>query len=165
MAVKRKAVHRKAGAGTRAPRNAGANRPARGKARTNAPVPARILHKLRAICLRLPGAYEEAAWVGIRWMVRKRNFAHVLRIDAGWPPAYARAASNAGPLLVLTFRTTDMLRDALRQAGERFFVAAWGTRWGTKVVGVKLRADSDWDEIETLLQESHRLLAPRTRAE
>jgi len=123
-------------------------------------VPPKILAKLRAICLALPGAYEEQAWVGTRWMIRKRNFAHVLEIDAGWPPAYARAAASEGPLVVLTFRASDMLRDALRDAGPRFFVPVWGTRWGTKVVGIKLGADVDWAEVETLLVESYGFLAP-----
>lgn len=122
-------------------------------------IPDRVLSKLRDICRALPGAYEEPAWVGTRFMVRKHDFAHVVKIDAGWPPAYARAAGSDGPLLVLTFRTTDILRDALRDAGARFFVPAWGTRWSTKVVGLKLEAKTDWREVATLLTESHRLLA------
>jgi len=129
-------------------------------------VPLKILAKLRAICLRLPDAYEESAWVGTRWMIRKRNFAHVVRIADGWPAAYARAASSNGPLVVLTFRATDILRDALRDVGSRFFVPAWGTRWGTKVMGLKLDEAVDWKEVEAVLAESHRLLAPKasTRA-
>jgi predicted DNA-binding protein (MmcQ/YjbR family) len=123
-------------------------------------VPAKILTKLRTICLRLPEAYEEAAWVGTRWMIRKRNFAHVVKIEAGWPPAYARAASSDGPLVVVTFRTSDLLRDVLRDAGPRFFHAEWGTRWGTKVVGIKLAGEVNWSEVETLVLESYRLLAP-----
>jgi hypothetical protein len=122
-------------------------------------IPASTLEKLRSICLALPGAYEEAAWVGTRWMVRKKNFAHVVPIRDGWPPAYAKAAGSDGPIVVLTFRASDLLRDALRDAGERFFVPAWGTRWGTKVVGIKLSRDVDWNEIKTLIRESHALLS------
>ena len=54
-------------------------------------VPTEILDAVRAVCLALPDAYEEAAWVGTRWRIRGKTFAHVLTIDAGWPPAYARA--------------------------------------------------------------------------
>ncbi len=126
-------------------------------------VPARILAKLRSICLQLPETYEEAAWVGIRWMVRKRNFAHVLEIADGWPPAYARAAGTDGPVVVLTFRASDMLKDALT-SGAAFFHAEWGTRWGTKVVGMALGKQVDWDEVTLLLTESYRLLAPRKLA-
>jgi hypothetical protein len=126
----------------------------------HAPIPPKILAKLRVMCLGLPEAYEEQAWAGTRWIIRKRNFAHVVKIADGWPPAYARAAASDGPLVVLTFRTTDVLRDALRDVGARFFVPAWGTKWGTKVVGLKLDKDVDWKEVETLVVESYRLLAP-----
>jgi hypothetical protein len=139
-----------------------AERPAAKKATAprKSPAPAQLLARIRSICLRLPEACEEEAWVGTRWMIRKRNFAHLVEIAGGRPPAYARAASSDGPLVVLTLRTTDVLRDVLRDAGPRFFVAEWGTRWGTKVVGVKLHGRVDWGEVETLVVESYRLLAP-----
>jgi hypothetical protein len=131
-------------------------------ARVRSTIAPEILGKLRDICLRLPGAYEEQAWLGVRFMVRKRNFAHVVPISAGWPPAYARAADSPGPLVVLTFRTSATLRDVLRNAGPRFFVPAWGTLWGTKVVGLKLSPTTDYSEVAELLTQSHRLLAPRS---
>ena len=43
-------------------------------------VPDHIEGELRAICLTLPDAYEEQAWKGTRWMVRKKTFAHVLGV-------------------------------------------------------------------------------------
>jgi len=124
-------------------------------------VPRRVLTKLRAICLRLPGAYEEQAWVGTRWMIRKRNFAHVVKIERGWPPAYARAAHSDGPLVVVTFRTTDLLSGAFSGTDPRFFLAEWGTRWGTKVAGMALGERVNWDEFAVLIAESYRLLAPK----
>lgn len=133
-----------------------------GRKRGDAP-PATVA-KLRAICRRLPESSEEKAWVGTRWMVRKRNFAHVLEIEAGWPPAYARAAGSDGPLLVLTFRASGLLFDTLRTTGPPFFPAEWGTRWGTKVVGMAIDKRVDWEEVAVLLTESYRLLAPRRLA-
>jgi hypothetical protein len=65
---------------------------------THPEVPREIVARLRSICLDLPEASEEPAWVGTRWSVRKNNFAHVLMIDAGWPPAYAKAAGASGPI-------------------------------------------------------------------
>ncbi len=44
-------------------------------------VPGPIEIGLRALCLDLHEAYEERAWVGTRWMVRKRTFAHVLGVE------------------------------------------------------------------------------------
>ena len=66
-------------------------------------VPA-VVASLRAICLALPEARQEDAWVGTRWRVRTKTFAHVLVVADGWPPAYARAAGIDGPATVLTFR-------------------------------------------------------------
>jgi hypothetical protein len=50
-------------------------------------VPPETVAKLRSVCIGLPEAYEEEAWVGTRWRIRKRTFAHVLMADSGWPPA------------------------------------------------------------------------------
>lgn len=46
-------------------------------------VPGEILARLREACLRLPEAYEEQAWVGTRWRVGKKTFAHVLVVEGG----------------------------------------------------------------------------------
>jgi hypothetical protein len=124
-------------------------------------IPARVLTKLRSICLAMPGAYEEAAWVGTRWMVQKRNFAHVVEILDGHPPAYARAAGSDG--VVLTFRVDEDMSDTLRTAGPPFFHCVWGTKWGTKVIGMHLGPKVDWDEVRLLVEESHRLLAPKPK--
>lgn len=87
-----------------------------------------VLAKLRSICLALPEAYEEAAWVGTRWMIRKRNFAHLVEIAAG----------TNGSVTVLTFRAAGMLYDTLRTTGAPYFQPAWGTRWGTLLAPKKL---------------------------
>ena len=42
---------------------------------------AEALDWARGVCLALPGAYEEDAWVGTRWMVRRRTFAYLLEMD------------------------------------------------------------------------------------
>lgn len=126
----------------------------------NRPVVANeILGRLRGIRLELPEAHEEQAWAGTRWMIRKKNFAHVLAIDAGWPPAYARAAASDGPRTVLTFRSGARL-DAARFSRAPFFKPAW---W-PDIAGLTLDSTTDWDEVADLLTESYRLLAPRKLA-
>jgi hypothetical protein len=116
-----------------------------------------VVDRLRAICLALPGAYEEIAWTGVRWRVRGRTFAHALVIDDGRPEAYARFVSDEGPVTVVTFRAPGEELEALRQAGPPVFVA----RWGRDVVGLELRDDTDWDELGELLTDSFCVLAPR----
>ena len=121
-----------------------------------AEVPAAIVDRLRAVCLGLPEAHEERAWVGTRWRIRTRTFAHVLRIADGRPPAYVRASGSEGPLVVLTFRSAGEELGALVSAGAPFFKPEW---WDD-IVGMVIDADTDWDEVSELVTESYCLLAP-----
>lgn len=115
-----------------------------------------IVARVRAICLGLPDAREEEAWVGTRWRVRTKTFAHVLTIADGWPPAYARAASTDGPATVLTFRSRGPELEALGAVGRPFFRPVWHP----EAVGMVLPDEVDWDEIAELLTESYCTLAP-----
>ncbi len=116
----------------------------------------RIVERLHALSAALPEVREEAAWVGTRWRVRTRTFAHVLVIDDGWPPAYTRAAATDGPVTVLMFRSAGPELAALVATGEPFFA----TPWHADEVGVRVDASSDWGEIGELITESYCLLAP-----
>ncbi|HEX4358268.1 MAG TPA: MmcQ/YjbR family DNA-binding protein [Pseudonocardia sp.] len=120
-------------------------------------VPGELVDRLGAVCLALPEAYQEPAWVGVRWWVRGRTFAHVLKIEDGWPPAYARAVDAGGPLVVLTFRSSAEELAALANTGYPFFRPTWGPN----VVGMVLDGDVDWAEVTELLIESYCLRAPR----
>jgi YjbR protein len=126
-----------------------------------ADVPLEIVTELRLVCLALPEACEESAWVGTRWRIRNRTFAHVLTVDSGWPPAYARAAGTTGPVTVLTFRSSGPELDALRSAGKPFFAP----RWRAEEVGMVIDAGVDWNEVAELLTESYCVLAPKKLVE
>jgi hypothetical protein len=133
-------------------------------------VPAGLVLRLRDVCLRLPEAYEENAWAGMRWRVRGRTFAHVLAIDAGWPPAYAREAGTGGPAVVLMVRSAGPDLDALRNVGHPYFAP----RWRSDEVGLLLGGgadpaevgadDVDWVEVAELVTDSYRIQAPRRLA-
>jgi hypothetical protein len=117
-----------------------------------------VLAGLRAICLGLPETYEEQAWVGIRWLVRKKTFAHVLRIHEDSPPALAKVQAVAElPVTVVTFRSVGHELQALRSSGYPFFYAGWGR----DVVAMALDEATDWDEVRELLTESYCVLAPK----
>jgi len=115
-----------------------------------------VVAAVRAVCRALPETREEAAWVGTRWRVRTKTFAHVLTIDAGWPLAYARAAATDGPATVLMFRSTGAELAALRDGGPPFFAPPWRS----DEVGLVLPDDPDADEIRELLTESYCTQAP-----
>jgi hypothetical protein len=125
----------------------------------HANVEPRIIGRLRAICLELPEAHEQQAWVGTRWMIRNKNFAHVLVIDAGWPPAYARAAGTKGQATVLTFRSSARL-EAPKFSRAPFFKPVW---W-PDIAGMIINAGTDWDEVADLVTGSYCLLAPKKLA-
>jgi len=120
-------------------------------------VPAEFLAELRAVCLELPEAYEESAWVGTRWCVRKKNFAHVLMIESGWPSAYARAAGSDGPICVLTFRTKGPQFDPDSFGRDPFFRPVWFPN----IMGMVLDARVDWERVARLVVTSYRVLAPK----
>ena len=121
---------------------------------------AAILKRVRAVCMSFPDAYEEPAWVGVRWRVRSRTFAHVLSIIGGKPQAHARAVGSDGPLTVLTLRAPEDEVFAFREMGPPFFFGGWGR----DVVGMRLGNDTDWGHVAELLTESYRVMAPKTLA-
>lgn len=119
-----------------------------------------IITRLRTMCLRLPEAYEEPAWVGTRWRIRNRTFAHVLFVDSGWPPAYARAAADNGPITVVMFRSSGAELEVLRNTGRPFFAPVWRS----DEVGMVLDEPVDWEEVAELVTDSYRTLAPASLA-
>ena len=123
-------------------------------------VPDELVEPLREICLALPGAYEEQAWVGTRWRVRGRTFAHVLTIDPDHHIVYTRAVGDGRtePLPLLTFRAPPEEFDALVAGGPPFFKGSWGR---DVVVLVLPDHGADWAEIAELVTESYCVLAPK----
>jgi hypothetical protein len=122
-----------------------------------ADVPPKVVAQLRAICLGLPDAYEEEAWAGTRWMVRKKTFAHVLTVEGGSDSAHTRAARVDGPTTLVTFRAAGEELAMLREAGFPYFYAGWGR----DVVGMVLDTTTDWDEVAELMTESYCVRAPK----
>ena len=120
-------------------------------------VPPEILDRLRAICEELPEAYEEPAWIGVRWRIRARTVAHVYTPDPERFPVYAPHVVAGEPPTVMTFRVPadDLL--GLTAAGFPFFRAPWGTNVAVAV----LDDHTDWTEIAELVTDSYCVMAPR----
>ena len=123
-------------------------------------VPGEILARLRSVCLGLPEAYEEPAWVGTRWRIRTHTFAHVLTIDNAWPPTYVKASGLEGPATILTFESSGQDLDAFGHLGHPFS----RPQWRPTVVGVVLESGTDWIEVAELITDSYCQLAPKKLA-
>ncbi|WP_018351616.1 MmcQ/YjbR family DNA-binding protein [Longispora albida] len=120
-------------------------------------VPPEYLAQLRPVCLGLPEACEEAAWVGLRWRIRTRTFAHVLTIDPARQAAYAQSFQTDQETCILTFRAPLEEIGGLVATGHPFFKMSWGP----SVMGLVLTPETDWAEVEELLTDSYCLLAPQ----
>ncbi|WP_433133182.1 MmcQ/YjbR family DNA-binding protein [Micromonospora sp. CA-240977] len=123
-------------------------------------VPPEMLGRLRPICLGLPETYEEPAWVGIRWRIRKRTIAHVRTVDPDRQPIPARAAVLDQPACLLTFRSPLDEIAGLLAVGHPFYKPDWAPN----VLGMVLDGDTDWEEVGELLTESYCVMAPKRLA-
>ncbi len=101
-------------------------------------------------CRSLPEVWDEPAWTGHRFLVRKRNFAHV----------FSMCEDDGSVFTVLAFRSPDEEREVLLATGHPFFLLGWGRN----AVGMVLDRDADWDEVTELVTESYCLLAPKKLA-
>ena len=110
-------------------------------------VPEPVVARVRAICAALPDAYEEKAWVGVRWRVRGKTFAHVLGIEL----------RGCAAEVVLVFRAEGEELEMLRHAGPPFRLLGWGR----DALGLTIDDGTDWDEIRELVTESFCVMAPR----
>ena len=115
---------------------------------------------VRPAVLSLPAVVEEQAWVGVRWRVRGRTFAHVLVVHDGRPQGYARALPDSTPRCVLAFRSSGAELDALSHAGPPFFAVP--SRDGSVLLDLTEAVDPA--ELQELLVESWLLLAPASLA-
>lgn len=121
-------------------------------------VPNEVLTRLREVCLALPETYEEQAWLGTRWRIRKKTFAHVLLVEDGRPPWFADVISGDG--LVLAFRVSPEELHALANAGPPFFK----TVWPDDMIVMMLGDDTDWAEVTELMTDSYCVMAPKSLA-
>lgn len=104
------------------------------------------VERVRRLCLKLPEAYEEETWGEATFRVRKKIF------------AMAGGHGPAKPAVSVKVSRED--QEALLAQGDPFFFPGYvGTKgW----IGVDLTSHRvDWAELEELITESFRLIAPK----
>jgi hypothetical protein len=105
--------------------------------------------RLEKICLALPEVNEGPAWNGRSWRIRKSHFCQVFTVDDG--------DTQKG---IMIFRSEPPELDALVHLGHPFFKPGWGS----KVVGMVIDDDTDWDEMAELIVDSYCIQAPKKLA-
>ncbi|MCW5887906.1 MAG: MmcQ/YjbR family DNA-binding protein [Anaerolineales bacterium] len=112
----------------------------------------RALAQVRRLCATLPGSVEQAAWGEPTWRRGGRMYA-----------MFASAANHHGAgRNALWIKAEAAERDLLVQAApQRYFVPPYQGSQGW--IGAYLDEGTDWDELQRLLQEGHRLLERKPR--
>ena len=104
-----------------------------------------VIERLRGICLALPEATEAGGVGDPTWRVREKIFA--MRHGVGGRSSmWCKAPPGVQQLLV-------------GSTPERFFVPPYVGHHGW--VGVWLDVELDWEELADLVEESHRMTAPK----
>ncbi len=114
------------------------------------------LDRMRTICLDLPQTYEEPAWIGTRWCVRKKNFAHLVQVGDGWTPVFQKWFDSAEPRTVVTYRLPYEEIEALCATSDSHVRLPWAPN----LVGTVLDTGTDWVELAESITESYRIQAP-----
>lgn len=119
-----------------------------------------LVARVAAICLALPEAHEQDAWIGVRWRIRQRTFAHLAHVDPRGGSVFGLAARLRSPADVITFRSDGEELEALVRSGLPFYKPDWSPH----VIGMVIDADTDWDEVAELMADSYCLMAPKKLA-
>jgi predicted DNA-binding protein (MmcQ/YjbR family) len=111
------------------------------------------LSRLRKICLSLPGAHEVEAWGEPTFRVNNKLFA-----------MYAAAGNHHGDgRPAVWIKSTHVNQDLLIASdGSRFFSPPYVGPSGW--IGVFLDGNAEWEQVTSLLEDGHALIAPKKRA-
>ncbi len=112
---------------------------------------------MRPICRGLPETYEEPAWIGVRWRIRKRTLAHVYTPDPERHLVYARHLIAGEAPTLMTFGVPADELAGLTAGGFPFFRAGWGRNVAVALLGDHI----DWTEIAELITDSYCEMAPK----
>lgn len=111
-------------------------------------MPRTATNRLRDICLHLPRAVEKETWGDPTYRVNDKIFAMEKRGD-GRISVWCKS----------TFDTRDML---LLSAPHQFFIPPYVGSKGW--LGMRIDNDPDWREVESVVKQSYRLIAPKKLA-
>ena len=106
-----------------------------------------IMERLREICLPLPEAVESEAFGTPTFKIRNKNFAMLSRRD-GRTSVWCKS----------TYEVQDAL---IQSEPERYFSPPYVGHKGWVAAWLDDAADPDWDQIDEIITDSYRLIAPK----
>ena len=107
---------------------------------------AEIHEKVRAVCLAFPEATEKKTWGHPTFRVRDKIFASL-------------GVAEEDDLPVMTMKAAPGEQESLLAEGHPFFYPKYVGSKGW--IGIVLTDDTDWAEIDELVEESFRVIAPK----
>ena len=114
-----------------------------------APAPKAQLAKVRALCLALPEVTERPSHGAPTWFIRdKKTFVTFVNDHHG-----------DGRLAIWCAAPPGVQGELVAEEPDRFFVPAYvgGRGW----LGVRLESGVDWDEMEQIIEDAYRTVAPK----
>jgi len=127
--------------------------PARPEATASSRMAKSLLPRVRKLCLHLPEAHEVEAWGEPTFRVRNKLFAMYASSGnhhgAGRPAVWMKAPPGNQDIMV-------------KADPARFFVPPYVGPSGW--IGVRLDGNVNWKELDMLLRDSYRLVAPKRLA-
>lgn len=108
-------------------------------------MPADPFARLQSLCLSLPEAVEQETWDAPTFRVRNKIFA-MTRDTAGRVTVWCKARPGVQEMLI-------------GADSGRFFKPPYVGPKGW--IGIRLDDDTDWDEVDDLIEESYRMTAPK----
>ena len=122
-------------------------------------IPARVLARVRKICLSFPETSEKMAWGHPTFRVKDKMFASIgaWHYDDDGKPL--KEGEKGVFRVTMTMPTAPGEQEALLARGEPFFFPAYvGVRgW----IGLTIDGSTDWDEVEELIETAYRKIAPK----
>ena len=125
-------------------------------------IPARMLARVRKICLGFPETAEKVAWGHPTFRVRDKMFASIGAWDYDENDKPLKEGERGIRRVTMTMPALPGEQEALLARGKPFFYPAYvGVRgW----IGIELDAKTDWDELTDLLETAYRKIAPKRLA-
>jgi hypothetical protein len=106
-----------------------------------------IMEQMRAICLPLPEAEESEAFGAPTFKIRKKNFA-MMHLADGRPVVWCKS-------------TMEFQQALIHSEPERYYAPPYVGHKGWVAAWLDDAAIPDWDQIDEIITESYRLIAPK----